>query len=113
MGQLVLEPLPPPPPPPPQILHLTTTKGTHVQNTVQYEYMPEFILGLNQLHHYYSADVLVTYHQNGKVGKVVALTSCNSVTFTTEFTSSSGPIPTTIYRRGVNLDLQALNALIK
>ena len=93
MGLCMLEP-------PPQLLHLTTTKGTHVQNTVQYEYMPEFILGLNQLHHYYSADVLVTYHQNGKVGKVVALTSCNAVIaiIIIEFTSISGPIPTTIYR---------------
>ena len=71
------------------------------------------ILGLNHIPCYYSGDVLETYHQNGKVGKVVALTSCHTVISTTEFTSISSPISATIYRRHVNLDLRALNAVIK
>ena len=71
------------------------------------------VLGLNQIPWYYSEDVLVTYHQNGKVGKVVAPTSCHTVILTTEFTSISSPISASIYGKSVNLDLQALNAVIK
>lgn len=70
-------------------------------------------LTLTKIPWYYSEDVLVTYHQNGKVGKVVAPTSCHTVILTTEFTSISSPISASIYGKSVNLDLQALNAKIK
>ena len=94
----------------------TTTKLMFIlmwRNMYSMYNIQKSVPGLNQIPWYYSGDVLVTYHQNGKVGKVVALTSCHIVIVITEFTSISGPISTTIYRRSANLDLRALNAVTK
>ena len=90
----------------------TTNVYSDVEKSVQYN-IQKSILGFNQIPWYYSEDVSVTYHQNAKVGKVVALTNCHIVIFINEFTSISGPISTTIYRKSANLDLRALNAVTK